>query len=97
MGIVQVTGTANSQAVSAVLQATGPSGTADPGCASVTATYNFGKILSNGKVTTLALPYGSYKLYYSTTGTGSQVTNMTVTAPSTNISNVVTLDPRTAQ
>jgi prepilin-type N-terminal cleavage/methylation domain-containing protein len=99
MGIVQVKGTANSQPVSAVLQATGPSGTADPGCSSVTATYNFGKILSSGKITTLALPYGSYKLFYSTTGTGTQVTstNLTVTAPSTVISNVVTLDPRTAQ
>ncbi|HEX4401908.1 MAG TPA: type II secretion system protein [Galbitalea sp.] len=99
MGIVQVKGTANSQPVSAVLQATGPSGTADPGCSSVTATYNFGKILSSGKITTLALPYGSYKLFYSTTGTGTQVTstNLTVTAPSTIVSNVVTLDPRTAQ
>jgi type II secretory pathway pseudopilin PulG len=100
MGIMQVTGSATgSQSVSAVVQAAGPSGSADPGCSSLAGTiYNFGSILSNKNTKTIALPFGTYKLFYTATGTGTQIStaNMTVTAPSINNGNIVTLDPRVA-
>jgi type II secretory pathway pseudopilin PulG len=100
MGLVTVKGTSGGQNVSA-LQVGAATG-ADPGCALATTTstvYNFGPILSSNVSTTLALPFGTYKLYYTTTGSGSAVaaTNITVIAPSlksTTVSNQVTLDPR---
>jgi type II secretory pathway pseudopilin PulG len=94
MGLVTVKGTAASQPISAVQQA---GTTPDPGC-SLSNTYNFGSILSSGKATTLALPFGTYKLFYSTNGTGTAVAaaNITVTVPSTISSNQVVLDPRVA-
>ncbi|MCU1525667.1 MAG: hypothetical protein JWO18_2561 [Microbacteriaceae bacterium] len=100
MGIVKVQGTAAGQAVSAVSQTTAASGTADPGCASISPVYNFGNVLNASTPKTLALPFGTYTLYYSTTGTGTQVpaSKMTVTVPSsTSATNTVTLDPRVAQ
>lgn len=99
MGIVQVTGTAANQAVSAVVQTTGP-GTADPGCAAIATTYAFGNVLGKNTTTTLALPFGTYKLYYSNDGSGTPIgaTSLSVTAPSTIMtsggSTTVTLDPR---
>jgi hypothetical protein len=61
-------------------------------------TYTFSVNLTSAGVT-LALPYGTWKLYYGTSNTATQVpkTSMTVTAPSsTGSSNTVTLDPRVA-
>jgi type II secretory pathway pseudopilin PulG len=96
MGLVKVTGTAVGQSVFAVSQAAGPSGTADPGCGALTMKYTFTSVLTLGQVQ-LALPFGTWKLYYGTSATGTQIpkSSLAVTAPSsTGSSNTVTLDPR---
>ena len=83
----------------------GPSGSGDPGCAAAP-TYSFGK-LSGSK--TIALPYGSWMLYYGANANGSG--KLPVPAASVGLVGgllgtvtsilgggaTVTLDPRTAK
>ncbi len=83
--------------------ATAPSGSGDPGCAAAP-TYAFGQVLKNGTIN-IALPYGSWILYSSTTAAGTIKTPV----PAANLGLVgkvlsilgggttVTLDPRVAK
>lgn len=100
MGIFTVKGTSGNQSLSAVSVAP-PAGTANPGCADLTMSYRFGSVLSNNTVSTFALPYGSWRLFYTNTYTGTQVPagNITVGSlpSSVDASGILTLDPRLAQ
>lgn len=109
MGVVKLNlGTLPSGRYLRAVSVAAPGGSDDPGCAPTT-TYSFGTTTSlptNGKVT-VALPYGSWQLYY---GSGTVVTAWTtavttsqMSVPSTPLTlsqvrsgNVVTLDPRVA-
>lgn len=82
-------------------------GSGNPGCA-VDATYRFGQILpssSSGSDVTVALPFGTYKLYAdgsnTSTSAGNLITAVSVVKPTTIttgfvLAGVVTLDPRPA-
>jgi type II secretory pathway pseudopilin PulG len=88
--------------LNAVSQASAP-GTQDPGCA-VGMKYTFGAILSTSisKTVTLALPFGSWKLYSanSTTGTtnlvGTAAVTLTGQGTLTAATGIITFDPRQA-
>lgn len=79
-----------------------PSGSGDPGCAAAP-TYTFGPVLKNGTIN-VALPYGSWTLYSSSTAGGGRTV-----IPTANLGPVdkaltilgggttVTLDPRVAK
>ena len=104
MGVAKVTlKSAGGTFLNAVSQSVGPTGTGDPGCA-VGMTYSFGEVLSTSvsKQNTIALPYGSWKLYSATTATGTTnliaTTAVTLTGEGTLTSagGIVTFDPRTA-
>lgn len=99
MGVVKVTMTNdNNRYLVAIAQSSGPSGTADPGC-DIGTIYNFGTKAKNATVT-IALPFGSWKLYSATTvtGTTTQISISSIQpltpAQKTTSGNVVTLDPR---
>ena len=96
MGIVTVTTPTLDQPIVAVAQKTPPAGTADPGCEVNPPTYMF-NALKNAQ-TVVALPYGSWKLYYGAAATGPQIpaSNLVVSgAPSSvDSTGIVTLDPR---
>jgi hypothetical protein len=96
MGVASVTHTTS--AFLTAVSATSTANVGDPGCG-VPVTYTFGKILVSGSVP-IALPYGSWTLYSSSTATGtktvigsSKITPLTLGYSN---SNVLTLDPRTA-
>ncbi len=95
MGVANVSFTINNYYLTAV-SATGGNG--DPGC-SVPMTYSFGKVLTLGS-TTIALPYGSWTLYSSSTASGSKTviasSRITPVTLGYSASNVLTLDPRVA-
>lgn len=97
MGVASVTFT--TAAYLTAVSATSTVNAGDPGC-SVPMTYSFGKILVNGTVS-VALPYGSWTLYSSSTQTGSKtVIASSKIAPLTlgySNNNVLTLDPRAAE
>jgi prepilin-type N-terminal cleavage/methylation domain-containing protein len=97
MGTVTVTAVTIGQSIVAVAQKTGPPGTGDPGCALNAPTYTFNNILVSAQ-TMVALPYGSWKLYYGTSAAGTQIppANLAVSgAPSTvDATGILTLDPR---
>ncbi len=98
MGVTTVTGPANGY-ISAAAQAAGPTGTADPGCATP-ATYLF-KLPATG-VANLALPFGSWLLKSGTSSTTQStavvatqmvpLTRAAITSVGGNA--VLTLDPR---
>ncbi|GAB3121837.1 prepilin-type N-terminal cleavage/methylation domain-containing protein [Glaciibacter psychrotolerans] len=95
MGVVAVARSGTETVVTAVSVAA-PAGTADPGCAQLTMTYTFGAVLAATPVT-LALPFGSWQLYYGATANAAKKVpqaNMTVTSPSKLTAGIVTLDPR---
>lgn len=99
MGIVTVTGTSNTLQLTAVSQATPPPGTADPGCAIGAMTYTFGSVLVKNAPVQIALPFGSWKLYYGTSASGPQLAASTLMVPPSSSSTVssggiLTLDPR---
>lgn len=89
--------------LNAVSQAVGPTGAGDPGCA-VGMAYTFGTVLSTTAIiqNTIALPYGSWKLYSASSATGTTnliaTTAVTLTGEGTLTSTggIVTFDPRTA-
>jgi Tfp pilus assembly protein PilV len=95
MGIVTVqhTATAYLHAISVVA----PGAAMDPGCSEFPMTYSFGPVLINGSKV-IALPYGTWTLYRSSTQNGAQTvisgSKVTVSAPSSVSGNIVTLDPR---
>jgi len=100
MGVVNVksSGVGYLTAVSA----TAPSSAADPGCATPM-TYTFGQVLVNGTVA-VALPYGSWTLYSSSTATGTKTpistSNLGIVGSILGAllgGNVFTLDPRLAR
>lgn len=97
MGLVSVSNM-NNQFITAV-SATPTAGSGDPGC-SIPYTLNFPK-LTNGSATTLALPFGTWKLTSGNSQTASTSTALsaTILSPSgvplgTPASSTVTLDPR---
>ncbi len=94
MGVATVTFT--TPAFLTAVSATAPSSVADPGCATAM-TYSYGQVLKSG-TTVVALPYGSWTLYSSTTATGAQtVIAGAKVAPNTLgylTGDVLTLDPR---
>lgn len=101
MGVVSISLSNGSGGfLNAVSQATAP-GTGDPGCA-VGMSYTFGQLItsSTAKTYTIALPYGSWKLYQdsSSTGTKNQISTSGMTPVGTTVvlsgSNVITFDPR---
>ncbi|MGW6130591.1 type IV pilus modification PilV family protein [Cellulomonas sp. NPDC055163] len=111
MGVVKLAlgASASERFVRAVSTSSPAAGSGDPGCAS-TVTYSFGSATGygvplNGNVT-IALPYGSWRLF---TGTGTTVANWTTAVPPAQMSlpaaplpqrttvhpnGVVTFDPR---
>lgn len=100
MGLVKIKNVTTSNYLTAV-PTTAPSGSGDPGCINPTVTkYTFGK--ATGTTATLALPYGSYKIYKSTVlgllTTSVGASDMTVTgnggATSSGGNDVAVLDPR---
>ncbi|MFT3798736.1 carboxypeptidase regulatory-like domain-containing protein [Microbacterium sp.] len=103
MGVVQVTGLPSSakKYVTAVYVG---GGAGDPGCTLTTAPkYTFGELAKTTTSTTIALPYGTYKLYYGTSSgaTTTQLTSGITAAASaivsgTGTNTVVVLDPRVA-
>ena len=87
------------------VSATAPAAAADPGC-SISTTYSFGKVLTNGTIT-VALPYGSWILYSGSQASGSGKTaiapaNVGLIGSVLNLvgsilpgaGSVITLDPR---
>ena len=98
MGVVTVKMPSSKRYLLAVAQTTGPLGTADPGC-DIAMQYSFGYRNANENVT-IALPYGSWKIYASTSSSSPNnqrgITNLTpeTAAQLTLIGNVLTLDPR---
>jgi len=97
MGVVSVKN--NGIAYLTAVSATAPASAADPGCATAM-TYTFGQVLINGSVN-VALPYGSWNLYSSSTQTGArtQITSSNLGIVGSLVGsilggNVVTLDPR---
>jgi hypothetical protein len=98
MGVATITGLAGGSYVKAVAQTTGPSGTADPGCAAPS-TYVI-QLPATGPAN-IALPFGSWVL---TSGNSASQTTpvgaaaiMTQTPNSVNAvsgTTVLTLDPR---
>jgi prepilin-type N-terminal cleavage/methylation domain-containing protein len=103
MGSISVSNTAlNGKYITAVIQASVSGG--DPGCATPTSStdtafpkYSFGTATSN--TVKIALPYGTYKLYYSTTqgGTNNSLTGTLLSALGVSIGSAnqqVTVDPR---
>ncbi|MGY4858102.1 type IV pilus modification PilV family protein [Cryobacterium sp. AP23] len=96
MGVIKIASLTVNNFVTAVRQSP-VAGSGDPGCG-IPATYQFPKLTST--TTTIALPFGSWKLYTGTAA-GSLTTVITPTAPNTNVQTrnlisgtVVTLDPR---
>ncbi len=98
MGVVTVQMPNAKRYLLAVAQTTGPLGTADPGC-DIAMQYSYGYRGKNESVT-IALPFGSWKIYASTSASSA---NSQLLIPSlapqtaaqlTAIGNVVTLDPR---
>lgn len=98
MGVVTVQMPSSKRYLLAVSQSTGPVGTADPGC-DIPMQYSFG-YRGNNEVVTIALPFGSWKIYASTSPSSPNnqrsILNLTpqTTAQMTAIDNIVTLDPR---
>jgi prepilin-type N-terminal cleavage/methylation domain-containing protein len=98
MGVVTVQMPNSRKYLVAVSQSTGPSGTADPGCETAM-TYTFGR-LSRNEIITIALPFGSWKLYAASNSTGTDgqldITSLTplTAAQETASGNILTLDPR---
>ncbi len=97
MGMVNI-GTFSSKWITAVAEPTAP-GTDDPGCAlagSNAIKYTFGQISSSSNVV-IALPFGSWKIYSSTSSgsLGSALSGPVPVSPTDVVhSSVVTLDPR---
>lgn len=100
MGIVTVNGVASGRYLTAVNRAAAAS-TGDPGCATGMS-YTF-TTMTSGAAVTLALPYGSWSLYASTSVTTSPasssvvpVTSLVLPAgsPAATGANIFTLDPR---
>jgi hypothetical protein len=100
MGLLTVKSTAATAGYLTAVKADPIPGSGDPGCGG-TMTYTFDKILTQNTVVPIALPFGSWKLYYGTTA-GALTTPLTNTniVPTSNVAtglvsgNTVTLDPR---
>ena len=97
LATVKYTGVAYLFAVSATASAAA----GDPGCG-VPMTYAYGNVLTNGTIT-VALPYGSWTLYSSTSSSGSSktaiaVANLALVTGTRGYlaGNVITVDPRVA-
>lgn len=97
MGLVTISSLTKNQYITAVEQSTGPTGTANPGCL-VPVTYKFSQ--NAGTTRTIALPFGSWKLY---TGTSSGSTSSAIAIGRMTLSplgqlatsgNIITIDPR---
>lgn len=94
MGTVSFTKSQSGTKVLAVPVAAGPAGSGDPGCADVAVNYNFdGLSNSSGGTVTLALPFGSWQLYFGDTVSASKLITTGLVA-STVTGSIVTLDPR---
>jgi prepilin-type N-terminal cleavage/methylation domain-containing protein len=96
MGVatVKLTGT-GTQYLKAV-SATAPTGSADPGCAAPM-TYRFGAVLTANVGAAIALPYGSWQLYYGSSSsqtTAVPASAITLTTRATLTGTVITFDPR---
>jgi prepilin-type N-terminal cleavage/methylation domain-containing protein len=96
MGVLNVSGLTVNRFVTAVSQAAVP-GTGDPGCG-ITSTYTFPKLTAT--TTTIALPFGAWKLYTGNSS-GSLSTQIATSSMSiltrgtlTPTSGIATLDPR---
>ncbi|AMB57656.1 prepilin-type N-terminal cleavage/methylation domain-containing protein [Microterricola viridarii] len=70
-----------------------PAGSGDPGCAALTMKYKFDVADATAPSLSLALPFGSWKLYYGSSPDPAQVITTGLVA-STVTGSVVTLDPR---
>jgi type II secretory pathway pseudopilin PulG len=99
MGIASVSQT--SAAYLFAISATAGAAAGDPGCG-VPMNYSYGNVLVNGTIN-VALPYGSWTLYSSTTSAGTTKTAIPVSnlalvggVLGTLSGNVITLDPRVA-
>lgn len=94
MGIMTVRH--NTTAFLTAVSTTAPPAAADPGCATAM-TLSFGQVLTNGN-TIVALPWGSWNLYSSTTANGTQTpivgSNIVTNVRAFLSGNTVTLDPR---
>jgi len=104
MGTVAVRNATSSDLyLTAVSQPSAPAGVVDPGCGGVTMTYKFGQVVKKGASTAISLPFGTWKLYLSTSngslGSVVKATELTTGAPSrvtpAGADGIVTLDPRT--
>lgn len=100
MGVVNVKN--NGVAYLTAVSATAPSSAADPGCATGM-TYSYGAVLINGTVP-VALPYGSWTLYTSSTANGTKTpistSNLGIVGSLLGAllgGNVITVDPRAAR
>lgn len=104
MGIATVrTGASGGDWYITAVSTTPVAGSGDPGCGTAgTASaivYKFGQVLKRNTDTQIALPFGSWKLYYGTTAGAITTPFTTITtysnaAPGMVSGNTVTLDPR---
>jgi Tfp pilus assembly protein PilX len=98
MGVASVAFTGSAYLFASPAVATAAAG--DPGCVDVSPTaYSFGQVLINGTIS-VALPYGSWTLYSSTTANGTKTpiptTSMALLGGGRGLraGNVITFDPR---
>ncbi|MFC8191335.1 type II secretion system protein [Cellulomonas sp. NPDC057328] len=96
MGVVEVSSTGNSNRYLRAESVNPPVGSGLPGC-DATETLTYGQVIptTNGQKVAIALPYGTWRLFYanSSGATGSTLPESRVTIPSPNVAGSVTKAP----
>jgi type II secretory pathway pseudopilin PulG len=97
MGVIGLTGLVVGQYLTAI-QTVAPSAIGDPGCGDPATTLTFGQATSS--TATLALPYGTWTVYTSSTPTGTKTavpagSSTVLNGGSVGATGLITLDPRT--